>query len=72
MIQDVQNPARETARDRKAGDCSTKSPSPTMIQAGASEILAAVGGFDLGGYFSAEELALAVYQAMAVHDVSET
>jgi len=36
-----------------------------MIDAGASVILGAVGGADLGGYFSAPKLASEVFRAMA-------
>lgn len=39
-------------------------PSATMIEAGEMAILQSVGGADLGGYFSAEELAASVYRAM--------
>jgi hypothetical protein len=35
-----------------------------MTEAGAMEILGEVGGADLGGFFSAEELANKVYRAM--------
>jgi len=37
---------------------------PEMIEAGEAEVSAATGGYDLGGYFSARDLAIAVYQAM--------
>lgn len=36
-----------------------------MIEAGASEILGEVGGADLGGCFSARDLASRVYREMA-------
>jgi len=38
---------------------------PEMIEAGEGVILGAVGGADLGGYFSARDLAAEVYLAMA-------
>jgi hypothetical protein len=37
---------------------------PEMVEAGESVILERVGGADLGGFFSAAELAIEVYQAM--------
>lgn len=37
---------------------------PAMIDAGEDAILSEVGGADLGGYFSARELACQVYRAM--------
>ena len=40
---------------------------PEMIDAGADAILCVVGGADLGGFFSAQELAARVYRAMALH-----
>lgn len=36
-----------------------------MIEAGAEVIQSRLGGYDLGGYFSAECLAEEIYQAMA-------
>jgi hypothetical protein len=44
---------------------------PEMIEAGEDIILQVVGGADLGGYFSASELAMSVYQAMALRDVRD-
>jgi basic membrane lipoprotein Med (substrate-binding protein (PBP1-ABC) superfamily) len=41
---------------------------PEMIAAGEDVILQVVGGADLGGFFSASELAKSVYQAMALRD----
>src|SRR5262249_49387993 len=38
---------------------------PQMIEAGAEAILSQIGGADLGGFFSAPELAVLVYQAMS-------
>ena len=37
---------------------------PEMIDAGEQAILERVGGRDLGGYFSARQLAVEVYRAM--------
>ena len=39
--------------------------SPAMLEAGTAEVLGSVGGADLGGHFSAEELASNVYRVMA-------
>ena len=39
---------------------------PEMIEAGAEAILGEVGGADLGGFFSAPDLAVAVYRAMHI------
>lgn len=44
---------------------------PEMIQAGEAAILEEVGGADdLGGYFSAPNLAVKVYRAMATAELS--
>ena len=40
---------------------------PEMIEIGADVILGVVGGADLGGFFSAPELAEKVFRAMAIH-----
>ena len=37
---------------------------PEMIEAGADAVLGFVGGADLGGHFSASEMAIEVYRAM--------
>jgi len=37
---------------------------PEMIEAGEDTILGVVGGADLGGFFSAPDLAKKVYEAM--------
>jgi hypothetical protein len=43
---------------------------PAMAEAGESEVLAVVGGADLGGWFSAHALAKRVYLAMRAEDLS--
>jgi hypothetical protein len=45
---------------------------PKMVAAGEEVILACVGGADLGGYFSASELAVSVYKAMAKNTPGRT
>jgi hypothetical protein len=42
---------------------------PEMIAAGEKAILETVGGADLGGYFSAPDLAIEVYKAMRSADL---
>jgi basic membrane lipoprotein Med (substrate-binding protein (PBP1-ABC) superfamily) len=39
---------------------------PEMLEAGADAILCEVGGADLGGFFSAYDLAERVYRAMYI------
>jgi len=51
------------ARGSKDGDIANVTPE--MLEAGEAVILAALGGADLGGFFSAAELAAKVYRAMA-------
>lgn len=46
-------------------DSNEEAVTSEMIEAGATAILERVGGADLGGWFSAEELATRVYLAMA-------
>lgn len=48
--------------DRPAQD--ENRPTPAMIEAGAQVILEEVGGADLGGFFSAPDLAARVFAAM--------
>jgi hypothetical protein len=43
---------------------------PEMIEAGEEAILCVVGGADLGGWFSADDLAKRVFLAMAEKDLS--
>lgn len=50
-----------TERD---GNSTDEAITPAMIDAGEDAILCEVGGADLGGYFSARELACRVYRAM--------
>lgn len=42
-----------------------------MIEAGESAIWSSVGGADLGGWFSARDLAVQVFQAMAAAGCGE-
>jgi basic membrane lipoprotein Med (substrate-binding protein (PBP1-ABC) superfamily) len=42
-----------------------------MIEAGEDVILGVAGGADLGGFFSASELATSVYRAMAAQESKE-
>lgn len=39
-------------------------PTPEMLDAGEHAVLCEVGGGDLGGYFSARDLAAEVYRVM--------
>jgi hypothetical protein len=47
-----------------APDPDTREITPAMIEAGETAILEAVGGADLGGTFSASDLAREVFAAM--------
>jgi outer membrane lipoprotein SlyB len=43
---------------------------PEMVEAGEDAVLGEIGGADLGGYFSASDLAIKVFRAMAAADLS--
>jgi len=63
-IQDV-----ESGRDRPATEPIDEIEiTPEMIEAGESVILSEVGGADLGGWFSASDLAVRVFLAMRALD----
>lgn len=55
---------RREISDIKASHSDSPEITPEMIDAGEDEILGAVGGAELGGHFSARELATEVYRAM--------
>jgi hypothetical protein len=55
----------EKLKSKTAHDRPLLEISPVMIAAGAEAVLEVVGGADLGGSFSAPDLAERVYRAMA-------
>ena len=57
MSETVENPSR----DRPADEIEV---TPEMIEAGEYAILSEIGGVQIGGLFSARDLAASVYRAM--------
>lgn len=54
-------PTRCSGSQEKPGEIEI---TPEMIEAGSKAILEEIGGADLGGFFSAPDLAVEVYRAM--------